>query len=185
MINRATTATTPAAAVHPRDGRPPARWAVRAAHLAALTTVPSGLWRLCLAAGFSLGYHPDWMAHNAATVLDRVYLVALSLVTEGLALLTLGLVRPWGEVLPSWLPLVGGRRVPPLAAAVPAGLGAVALTLLWGANPLLFTDLFHDPLEPDGGWQILMASAYLPLVLWGPLLGAVTVAYVRRRMMGS
>ena len=68
-----------------------------------------------------------------------------------------------------------------MAAVVPAAVGALALVLLWSPNPLMFTDLFHDPLEPQGGWQFLMAVAYLPLVLWGPLLAAVTWAYYRRR----
>lgn len=169
---------------YPYDGRSPRPWAVRAAHLAALTALPSCVWRLALAAGFDLGYHPAWIADNATSLGDRTYLVALSLLTEILALLTLGLVRPWGEVLPSWLPLLGGRRVPPMSAVVPATVGAVGLVLLWSLNPLMFTDLFHDPLEPQGGWQLLMAAVYLPLVLWGPLLGAVTWAYHRRRRPG-
>ncbi|MFG1622392.1 hypothetical protein [Kribbella sp. NPDC049227] len=162
----------------------PPRWAVRAAHLAALTTLPSCIWRLALAAGFDLGYHPAWIAENASSVGDRAYLVVLSLLTEGLALLTLGLVSPWGERLPAWIPVLGGRRVPPKAAVVPASIGSVALLLLWSPNPLMFTDLFYDPLEPQGGWQILMGSVYLPLVLWGPLLAAVTLAYHRRTVAG-
>ncbi|GAA3037370.1 hypothetical protein GCM10020000_14080 [Streptomyces olivoverticillatus] len=35
---------------------PAPRWAVRAAHAAALTTVPSGLWRIALALGLPVGY---------------------------------------------------------------------------------------------------------------------------------
>ena len=156
-----------------------------AAHLAALSTLPSCVWRLALAAGFDLGYHPAWIAANASSVGDRIYLVVLSLFTEGLALLTLGLVRPWGERLPVWIPLVGGRRVVAKAAVVPAWIGSVGLILLWSANPLMFTDLFYDPLEPQGGWQILMASVYLPLVLWGPLLAAVTYSYYRRTISAA
>ncbi|MFI1680909.1 hypothetical protein [Streptomyces sp. NPDC020607] len=38
-----------------------------------------------------------------------------------------GLVREWGEVVPAWVPVLGGRRVRPLAAVVPALLGAAAL----------------------------------------------------------
>jgi hypothetical protein len=147
----------------------------------ALTTLPSALWRLGLVAGFSLGYQPAWIADNATTAADRAWLIALSVLTESLALLTIGLVRPWGEVLPSWLPLLGGRRVPPLAAILPAATGSIVLTLLWALNPLMFTDLFQDPLEPQGGWQLLMATSYLPLVAWGPLLAAVTWAYYTRR----
>jgi len=159
----------------------PPRWAVAAAHLAALTALPSCVWRLALAAGFDLGYHPEWIEANASSFGDRAYLVALSLLTEGLALLTLGLIRPWGERLPAWVPILAGRRVPPLAAVIPASIGSVGLILLWSLNPLMYTDLFYDPLEPQGGWQILMATVYLPLVLWGPLLAVVTHAYYRRR----
>ncbi|MGC4938357.1 hypothetical protein [Kribbella sp. DT2] len=171
----------PQPSVRHRDGRRSAGWPIGAAHVTALTALPSCLWRLALAAGFSMGYQPEWIAANAADGTDRAYLIALSLITEGLALLTLGLVRPWGEIVPAWLPIIGGRRVRPLAAVVPATVGAIALTLLWSLNPLMFTDLFHDPLEPQGGWQLLMATAYLPLILWRPLLGAVTWAYYRRR----
>ena len=49
-----------------------------------------------------------------------VYVLGLSVVTEGLALLTLGLVRPWGERFP--------RR---LVLAL-AGFGVISLALLWG-----------------------------------------------------
>ena len=164
-----------------RDGRTPPRWAVRAAHLTALATLPSCLWRLAMAAGFSLGYHPAWISANASDLADRTYLVALSLLTEAAALLTLGLVQRWGEVVPNWLPLIGARRIPPLAAIVPATLGAVVLIVAWTGVPIMYTDLFHNPLEPQGGWKILMATCYLPLMLWGPLLAAVTWAYYRRR----
>ncbi len=86
--------------------------------------------------------------------------------------------------------MLRGRRVPPLAAVIPAALGATVLTQLrtWMAvtmslglridgrpqsqlTPVAFTD-----------WQGLVAfAAYAPLLLWGPLLAAVTVSYWRRR----
>lgn len=112
------------------------RWAVTAAHLAALTVLPSCVWRLAMVAGFDLGYHPAWIEANASSVSDRAYLVGLSLLTEGLVLLTLGLVRPWGERLPAWLPLLYGRAVPTMAALVPAGIGAVCLIGLPSAGPV-------------------------------------------------
>lgn len=164
-----------------RDGRLAPRWAVRAAHLAALTTVPSGAWRVALAMGFGLGWGQAWLDDATATWTDRTYLVGLSLFAEGLALLTLGLVQPWGEVVPRWFPFIGGRRVPPFAAIVPAGLGAAALTAIWAPTPWMFLSDSGTGLEPTGGWEILMAAAYLPLMLWGPLLAAVTWAYYHRR----
>ncbi|MGS2614469.1 hypothetical protein ACVCAH_08070 [Micromonospora sp. LZ34] len=171
------TAVAPAPSGRPRDGRPAPRWAVRTAHLIPLLTLPSGLWRIALVAGVPLGTvgldEPirGWLA---------VYIVSLSLVSEALALLAIGLVRPWGEVLPRWLPLVGGRRVPPPFAETAATAGGVALILIWGyaAAGLLLggNDLGFTP----GGFALLVAC-YAPLLLWGPLLLALTAAYHRRR----
>jgi hypothetical protein len=33
----------------------------------------------------------------------------------------------------------------------------------------------------SGGWALLMAACYLPLLLWGPMLAVVTVTYWLRR----
>ncbi|MFF4739834.1 hypothetical protein ACFY2W_28690 [Streptomyces sp. NPDC001262] len=156
----------------------PARWAVRTAHIIPLLTLPSGIWRLLLAAGHHAGYTDAGYKALGTTGWGAAYVVGLSLAGEALALLTLGLVRPWGEVLPHWIPLLGGRRVPWKAAVVPAGLGAVALTVLcssfalWWAFP-------HDDMTPAG--SVMAGFLYLPLVAWGPLLAAVTVSTYRRR----
>src|SRR5690349_8118710 len=85
--------------------QPVPRWADRAAHLTALTTLPSGLWRIPLALGFSMGMTEE---HAAVYVggWESVYVLSLSVVAESAALLTLGLVRPWGERVPSWLPRI-------------------------------------------------------------------------------
>ncbi|MGC1210607.1 MAG: hypothetical protein WA890_04950 [Micromonospora sp.] len=174
------TVTTPTSqTAHPRDGRPAPGWAVRAAHLIPLVTLPSGLWRIALVAGVPVGasdhgepvHIPGW---------QNVYIVALSVVSEALALLALGLVRPWGEVFPRWLPGLGGRRVPPLFAEVTATAGGVGVTLIWGyaAWGVLVNgnDLDFSP----AGFALLLAC-YTPLLLWGPLLLAVTAAYHHRR----
>ncbi|MFC5905856.1 hypothetical protein [Streptacidiphilus monticola] len=164
----------------PKSCAPPPRWAVWSAYAAALTTVPSGVWRIALALGLPVGY-PDEVLRHDFGIPGRgvVSLVGLSLVTEALALLTFGLVRPWGEVLPRWIPLIGGRRVHPLAAVVPAGLGAVALTYLWSGFVFWWSDEHHPAIS--GPWRDIVGACYQPLVLWGPLLAAVTVSYYRRR----
>ncbi len=159
---------------------PPPRWARRAASLAVLTTVPSGLWRIAMAVGIPVGASdqirrerygfPGW---------GTVYVCGLTLLLVGLALLTLGLVQRWGEVLPRRIPLVGGKRVPPLAAVVPAGAGAVALTLLW-ASTMANIETIWALYGLDGSERVLMMACYAPLLLWGPLLGAVTISYHRR-----
>jgi hypothetical protein len=119
-----------------------------------------------------------------------VYVVLLSLVSELVAFTAVGLVASWGEVVPRWLPLVGGRRVPTMAAVVPAALGAAVLTLLWTWTATAMSlGLRVDgseaadtsPIGLDGWRGVLAVAAYAPLLLWGPLLAAVTVGYWRRR----
>jgi hypothetical protein len=156
---------------------PPPRWAVRAAHATALVTLPTGIWRLLLAAGHPAGYTDAGYEAMGIAGWGVAYVVGLSAVTEVLALLTLGLVRPWGEVAPRWIPWLGGRRVPPRAVTVTAALGAVALTALWTPFALWWT--VPHPAMTDLG-NTAVGFLYLPLIAWGPLLGAVTVSYYRR-----
>lgn len=155
------------------------RWADLAARLAALTPVPASLWRLPLVFGASMGLS------DMAGLMDQplwarfCYLVGLGAASDGLAFLTLGLVRPWGEVWPRFLPVIGGRRVPPRVAIGLATTGGVAATVLWTYSTVLFATgrLVHI----SGGWVLLMTACYAPLLLWGPLVLAVTWHYYRRR----
>ena len=111
---------------------------------------------------------------------ESVSIVGLSVVAEGAALLTLGLVRPWGERVPDWFPVIRGRRIPPMAVVVPAALGALALAAIWGYAFRDFGSL--DGIEyTHEAWRVLLVACYAPLILWAPLLAAVTWAYWRRR----
>ncbi|MFV8128735.1 hypothetical protein [Streptomyces syringium] len=154
------------------------RWAQRAAVGAALTNVPSGLWRLAIAVGLPVGLAQSEYDQMHAPGWGSFYLVALSLVSELLAFLTLGLVQNWGETWPRWVPYLHGHRVPVLPTTVLAGLGALATTV-FGAM-FVYTSMNADmDASPWGTW--LLNIAYAPLLLWGPLLGAVTAHYYRRR----
>ncbi|MET7753441.1 hypothetical protein ABZT27_01860 [Streptomyces sp. NPDC005389] len=158
------------------------RWAVLAAHAVPLVTLPSGLWRLALVAGLPVTRDAGW---NAMGVGESVYVVSLSVVSELLAFLTLGLVRPWGEVFPRWMPFLGGRRVDPAAAtgAALAGVAGLCAIAAWGAYAA-YADL--GPAIPSTPAQdALLAVCYAPLLAWPVLLAAVAVAYHRRRRDGG
>lgn len=156
---------------------PPPAWARVAAHLVPLTALPSGLWRLGLAAGLPGGYTEASYAALDVTWAGSLYLILLTVLIEVLALLTVGLVRPWGERLPRWIPVLGGRPVHPMAAVIPALVGAAVLLVLW--TPILgWWSIPHPDLTPTG--TIVIGLLYLPLVAWAPLLAAVAVDYHRR-----
>lgn len=153
------------------------RWARTAAHAVPFVILPSGLWRMGVmlaVPGFGTAEARD---HGAGTDL---YLILLFAVSEALGLLTLGLVQPWGEAVPHWTPLLGGRRIPPLAAVVPATLGALAAL---GVVYYFFLSILLTGFPPGHTTteEVLLTACYLPLLAWGPLLGAVTYAYHRRR----
>lgn len=139
------------------------------------------MWRLPFAFGYEMGQ--VYQVHKPWHWWVILYVFGLSVLSEGLAYLTFGLLARWGEIAPSWMPFIGGRRIPPLAAIVPGALGGLGLIALW--DPLWLA-LFHIGGVPlveysNGWWKTLAMGATLPLTLWGPLLLAVTYAYYKRR----
>jgi hypothetical protein len=169
-----TSASTPVFTAEPAP-----RWAVRVAHIIPLLTLPSGLWRVALALGFTAGMTQDGYDRLMGGPGAVPYVLGLSVVSEVLALLSLGLVRSWGVKPPRWVPVVGGRRMRPWAVALTAGTGAAGLVALW--TPLVAA---WWPYAPGGGMtetgHLVIGLFYLPLVAWGPLLALLTVAYYRR-----
>jgi hypothetical protein len=160
-----------------RDGRPVPAWATRAAHLVSLVVLPSGLWRLGVAAGLSMGMSPA--ESSGLPGWESLSIASLTIVSEGVALLTLGLVKPWGERVPRRTPFIGGRRIPPGPVVAVAATSAVMLQVIWAfafRHPGLPGIEFSSP-----AWKALFLACYYPLLLWAPLLAAVTVAYYRRR----
>ncbi|WP_371618386.1 hypothetical protein [Streptomyces sp. NBC_00454] len=152
------------------------RWAVLTAYAVPLVTLPSGLWRIALVIGLPVAKDPVHTGWGVA------YVLTLTAVSEGLALLTLGLVQPWGEVVPRWIPLIGGRPVRPLAAVVPALLGAAALFFLSILVGIVQSNsLASGSLTTSATQDTVLVACYLPLVAWAPLLAATAIAYHRRR----
>lgn len=167
-------------------------WAVRTVWLIQLSVLPSSLWRILVftfhvplwSGPVGNGDLPGWIP-------TELYVVLLSLASELLAFTAFGLVCAWGEVWPRWVPFLKGRAIRPIVAIVPAATGAVALTVLWTwttGMAVLGRDVQGRPLEDPGltfaTWQgTTMLLVYFPLLLWGPLLGALTVHYRRRRRL--
>lgn len=153
----------------------PPRWAVWAAYAVPLCVLPSALWRL------SLVFTDDTVSHP--------YLIFLSALSMGLALLTLGLVHRWGQHVPRWAPLIGGRPIPARPVVLVAMIGGSLLVAVCGY--FLLNQRFHfvergsvgvgseEPLHPVPGWEVL--RYYAPLFAWGPLVLAVAADYRRRR----
>ncbi|MEU2157231.1 hypothetical protein ABZ532_19820 [Streptomyces sp. NPDC019396] len=141
--------------------------------------LPASIWRLpaALDEGFGLG--------------ERAYVVALSLLSEVLAFTAIGLIARWGEVFPRWIPFLRGRRVPTMAAVIPAAIGATILilvfTFLFIVSEIRGTSIQGDDLPVGSptlatGWEAAWYYVcYTPLSLWGPLLAVLTVAYWQRR----
>lgn len=85
--------------------------------------------------------------------------------------LTIGLIRPWGERIPRWFPVVGGRPVPPAAAIVPGALMATMITA--AAGPMIVAGI--------GAGEAALGLVMLPLWYWGPMLGLAVLGYAGHR----
>jgi hypothetical protein len=173
-----------AAASGPGRQRPP-RSAFLAAYAVPLCVLPSAVWRCSLLLDGAIGMNAEgW------------YLLTLSGGSVALALLTLGLVHSWGERVPRWVPILGGRTIPIPVAVVPAMTGALLLMglCLYGVlngvfhfverGPVMIGPTEADaPQRPKPGQGVL--ALYVPLLAWGPLLLAVTRNYWCRRRHGG
>lgn len=101
------------------------------------------------------------------------------------SVLTLGLIRPWGTVFPRWMPVLGGRPVPALAAIIPGGL--VAGLLCASALPMLRATLVPAPDTVFAGLPLvarLGAVLIFPFWVWGPALALAVWAYAVARRAG-
>ena len=103
----------------------------------------------------------------------------LATVATGGAILTTGLVGRWGEAIPGWVPLLGGRAIPPMLATLPALVVAVLVT---SAGLMFVRMVIVGGLESFGGADALGAiGPELLWPIWGVALGASAVAYHLRR----
>ncbi|GAA4216610.1 hypothetical protein [Actinocatenispora rupis] len=165
------------------------RWAVACAYAVPLVALPSSVWRIV---GFvfdaPMVQHVSGGTGPGPSVLRGGpwwYIVALSVVSEAVAFLAVGLVAGWGEVWPRWVPLLRGRRTPVPLVVTAAGLGAVGALVFPYALVMYALGLGVDGratgLELAGWQQVVFWLAYAPLALWGPLVAVLAVHHHRRR----
>ncbi|THV40232.1 NYN domain-containing protein [Glycomyces buryatensis] len=150
------------------------RWGRWAVAVAAGVPAIYALSRLAMAAGSRVGIPQafyDEMEGSGVIVGD---LLMASMAIGGMVL-TVGLVRPWGEVFPRWIWFAAGRRVPPSLALIPASIITVFITAagVSEARSLLLHGIDTQQ------WGITGPTMLWPL--WGPALGAATYAYYLRR----
>ena len=156
------------------------RWAVRTAHAILLIVLPSTIWRAAMALGVYVGYSDEVLRTDYRSPgWGTVYMLGLCVLAEVAAFMAMGLVRDWGIVAPRWIPFMGGKPVNPRAAVTAASIGAGLLTLLW-VYQVFVAVLVEANMGLTGGYAAVMLACYAPLLLWGPLLAAVTWSYYRR-----
>jgi hypothetical protein len=151
------------------------RWAVT---VAVIVPVGYALTRWAWALDIPLGVSRAGL-HKEAVESPGIWLAGAMLATmaAGGALLTIGLLRPWGEVYPRWIPYLRGKRVRPRTAIIPASIVALLVTSA-GLMFLRWLALGRIHLAADT-WGLFVPEFFWPA--WGGALGAATLAYHLRR----
>ncbi|MEJ1087954.1 hypothetical protein WDU99_06445 [Microbacterium sp. Mu-80] len=93
-------------------------------------------------------------------------------------LLTLGLVRPWGERFPRWFAGLGGRAVP---VGLPV-IAAMTVAVLFTAGGLgMVVQAFAGQFGALGPAAVIEIVGIFPFWLWGPVLALATWGYAMHR----
>jgi hypothetical protein len=150
------------------------RWAVAVA-----VAVPAfyAVTRLAWALGIPFGVSDEFLVE-----LGSGKYAGLGLAVAALAgcVLTVGLVRRWGEVFWSWVPGLGGRRVPVAMAVVPA---VFVGSVVFSAGLAFWRLVLVGELEETPGtvtdWAAWLPELFWPL--WGVALAVAGLAYAARR----
>jgi hypothetical protein len=144
-----------------------AKWGRAASWIAFACALPYGLSRLTWLTPWA------WLGGPLGEEIDpatRVWGLFLGFAALGGGVLCLGMTQRWGTRWPFWMPVLKGRPVPPLVAIVPASIVAALFT--FAAVPFVALGLRNDAEELT--WAF-------PFYIWGPALGAATLAYAIRR----
>jgi hypothetical protein len=159
------------------------RWGRWATYVAVAIPIVYAITRWAWALGIPLGITEEFLREGQVVGLWWAG-AALATLAVGGAALTLGLIQPWGETFPSWLPWIGGRRVPPMLAVVPAGLVALIVTsagvMFWRLTLRGGFELgIGETLTLQGEWAAILPELLWPA--WGVALALAALAYYYRR----
>ena len=158
--------------VSERTEAPAPRWASRAAYASALSATVGfiplhAVWALGVPLLADEDKFKDWYAQGGGP-----YLLVLSGMAALAGILALSLVRPWGRVLPGWVPLASGRKVPRrtlfhTAFAVSAFLALYTAWAAWQlANDFNDDGIFSPWIVVYGIPQFLVWAVGLFLAAW-------------------
>ncbi|WP_248927351.1 hypothetical protein [Paenibacillus hamazuiensis] len=149
------------------------RWGRWLTYVAILAPAYYDITRIAWLLGIPLGVTKELYQSLQDSGADWVG-AGLALVSVGGAVLTHGLITPWGETFPRWFPFWAGKRVPIALAVVPAGFVSILLTVS-GIQVFIQFSL-------SGDFQNWGASTPLLLMpIWGIALGGATIFYYYRR----
>jgi hypothetical protein len=158
------------------------RWGKAATYAAFLLPLPYGITRLAWALGLPLGIDQDLSGDPLTARIGEVGLATLAI---GGGTVTLGLIRPWGEIWARWVPFLAGQRVPVALPTILGGVAALAITVGGLAFVRLAIigalGLAPEPAEPPAytGWATWAPGWLWPF--WGIALAVATSAYYHRR----
>ncbi|WP_454293787.1 hypothetical protein [Salana multivorans] len=164
----------------PRWQQPPsaARWGRVAVVVAVVVPLLYATTRIAWVLGWPIGFDAEAYAATGGDVRTGLVLAAGALVG---CVLTIGLVRPWGERFWRWLPVLGGRPVPVALAVVPASI--VAAMLLPAGISMTVAAAEQLGVASIGSlsdnWAAIGVTFLWPL--WSVALAAATFAYALRR----
>ena len=183
LLGSAAWSRRPRVADDPKGWSPrrPARWSRIATYLAVAIpvlgfTVPHLLWFV----GVPFGVDDALLTEIRADITVPMAVVLCAVPAAG-GLITHGLAQRRGQQLWLRLPLIGGRRVPRMAAVIPATVITIALMSYGLAGLALIGREISAGSLP---WQGLLENwaingTEVVFLLWGLALGVATAGYAR------
>ncbi|MBM7783980.1 hypothetical protein [Tenggerimyces flavus] len=163
----------------PTDQAKLEHWRVPVTYAAALLALPYPIVRISWALGIPLGVPPSML--DADDLALRLGETGLGLLAVGGGILTLGLVRPWGETFPRWIPFAGGRRVPVWFAVAPA----ITAALMIAQSGLRVTAWAIANVDPITATNWGSGGPGLFFVPWAVAVALAAYAYYRHRTSGE